>query len=113
MFKRLGAFSVLTLVAVAATGAASATAASGISVDRAKQAIRSTLHDEFEGGIEQGSLTLAPCSRDGIAVRCRIRLEDERGRTWCGRGSAWPGEKTGDVTRTVTRFHVHRTRCGA
>lgn len=113
MVKRLGAFSVLTLVALAATGVAPAAAGNGISVDRAKQAIRTTLHADFEGGIEKGSLTLAPCARDGIAVRCRINLADTRGRTWCGRGSAWPGEASGDLTRTVTRFHVHRVRCGA
>jgi hypothetical protein len=113
MIKRLGAFSVLSLVALAATSAAPAVAERQISVDGAKRAIRSALQSEFDGGIAKGTLKLGPCGREQHAVRCRIGLQDARGRAWCGRGSAWPEPADGAITRTVTRFHVRRGDCGS
>jgi hypothetical protein len=113
MLKRLGAFSVLTLVALAATTAVPAAADAALSIDGAKQAIRSAVRGDFEGGIAKGTLRLDPCTRDGSAVRCQIDLEDQRGHVWCGRGSAWPGEAAYGKSRTVTRFHLHRFRCGS
>lgn len=109
MLKRLGAFSTLTLIALAATGAAPAAADGPISVDGAKRAIRAALQADFDGGIATGSLKLGPCFRNQHAVRCTVGLEDSRGREWCGRGSAWPEPADGAITRTVTRFHVHRS----
>jgi hypothetical protein len=113
MIKRLGAFSVLTLVALAATGAAPAAAEGPISVDGAKRAIRSALKADFDGGIVDGSLRLSGCFREDHAVRCGVRLEDQRGRAWCGRGSAWPEDEGADATRIVTRFHLRRPGCSS
>jgi hypothetical protein len=112
MLKRIGAFSTLTLIALAATGAAPAGADGPISVEGAKRAIRSALHADFDGGIAKGSLKLGPCFREQHAVRCGVVLEDGRGRSWHGRGSAWPEPADGAITRTITRFHLHRATRG-
>jgi hypothetical protein len=113
MIKQLGAFSALTLIVLGTTGAAPARADGPISVEGAKRAIRAALHADFDGGIAKGSLKLGPCFREQHAVRCAVGLEDGRGRSWHGRGSAWPEPSHCGMTRTVTRFHVHRSAWGS
>ena len=113
MVKRLGALSALSLVTVAVTAPAVATADHAVGPEQAKRAVRATLTAEFRdgGGLKRDSLRVT-CRRDGSLARCGIRMRDKRDRRWCGHSTVRPGHSGDGAPTTITTYQVRTARCG-